>query len=136
MSMSNFLLALLIVVQDPPSRPVAEIPDEWAAYAEVDPAVTTGITYEVTLPVIELHRRPGCRVPSLGRDWRGVRVEVALLVASDRRILDVETHSGACRRIRDYAAAILRRTYDGKLAPTGPGSPQWQRAHISFSWQD
>ena len=65
---------------------------------------------------------------------RGLRVDLAVLVAPDGSFLAIRAAPGACDAIRNYARAIVNGRFRGHVrGPDGPG-PAWYGTTLNFAW--
>jgi hypothetical protein len=99
------------------------------------------MTSEDLNAVRELARGEACRAsagPVLDAEgaegMRGLRIDLAVLVAPDGSFLAIRAAPGACDPIRNYARAIVNGRYRGHVrGPDGP-APAWYGTTLNFAW--
>ena len=137
--MALLLLALLQAVAQPATPPLAR---DWDTLPRIPLNSGTRMAAEDLNAVRELARREECRA-SVGpmvsatsgeANMRGLRVDLAVLVAPDGSFLAIRAAPGPCDPIRNYARAIINGRYRGHVrGPEGPG-PAWYGTTLNFAW--
>ena len=99
--------------------------------------------FEKKLPVLERHEREAeriakkadCKLPSdIG--WVHARVDVALAVSPEGRVIKVVPVETGCRPLESYVVAHLTKYagHDGAVKRTG--DQKWYRQAITFRWPE
>ncbi len=136
---SLLLLALTQAAAQPATPP---LPRDWSTLPRIPLNSGTRMAMEDLNAVRELAQREECR-PGVGPmlsaasgelSLRGLRVDLAVLVAADGSFLAIRASPGACDAIRNYARAIVNGRYRGHVrGPDGPG-PAWYGTTLNFAW--
>ena len=138
--MSLLLLLSLVQAASQPTPPLAR---DWSTLPRLPLNSATRMTFEDLNAVKEMAQGEECRAsagpmvsPTSGQaDMRGLRLDLAVLIAPDGSFLAIRAAPGACDAIRNYARSIVNTRFRGHVgAPAGPG-PAWYGTTLTFFGQ-
>ena len=125
----TFVVGSILQAASPTTSPPAHIPpDDWTALPELKLQRREPETRALAQYVREEIRAGRCVATA-----SPLRVDLAVLVASDGQLRSIRPRAIGCPSVEQYASGIMLRMARSNVPP--PGEDRWYRTAVVFAWQ-